>query len=275
MIPRIAVHGGVGNGEKKQQFIDNQVIPKCNKIMEDGGTAVDAVESAINIMEKNKMFNAGRGSYLQLDGEPRPDAGIMNDDLEYGAVANISNILNPISVARDVMEQSPNPFIAGEYATKFALQNGYECKNLKTDDTLNKWKNKVEDVNGFEDRLEKGSSGSGTVGAVAIDKNGNMCAGTSTGGTPSMIEGRVGDSPIIGCGYYCNGEVAVSVTGDGAEIMKKQLSKEVANNYNTSIKDAVDSTIEDFESTVGLVAIDCEGDVYYQSTDGMTCGYSV
>lgn len=279
MDARIVVHGGIGSQEDKQRFINEEIIPKCDNILKNGGSSIDAVEKAVNMLEEDERFNAGRGSFLQLDGEARPDAGIMTDDSDYGAVANIERIINPVSVAREVMEDSPNPFIAGKFATEFALQKGYNLRNLKTDKRLKVWKNQVEKLENlsFEEKLGKlNNNGTGTVGAVAVDKEGNLCAATSTGGVSDMIEGRVGDSPIIGCGYYCDEDVAVSVTGDGDSIMKKQLSRSVSQLYDGSIKKAVNKAVKEFEEdtggVAGVIAVDSNGNSHAQTTNSIKYG---
>ncbi|MCK9409653.1 MAG: isoaspartyl peptidase/L-asparaginase [Bacteriovoracaceae bacterium] len=230
------VHGGAWN--IPNDMIDAHRVGVTSalrigwKILEGGGSAIDAVEQAIRTMEENPTFDAGRGSFVNAMGEIELDASIMNGTtLRCGAVASVQNIRNPITVARTIMEKSENVLLTGLGAVRFAKENGIPtCKNddLIVGRELQRWKQlQVQKRFSAKDAF-KGTVPSDTVGAVALDANGMIAAGTSTGGTPNKYPGRVGDSPLIGCGTYADSGIGgVSCTGYGEAIIKVVLAKTV------------------------------------------------
>jgi beta-aspartyl-peptidase (threonine type) len=169
-------------------------------LLEQGASAVDAVEAAVAVMEDDETFDAGRGSFLTQDGRVQMDALLMNgENLRTGGVACVERLRNPIHAARLVLDKSPHVYFVGTGAERFARQHGTFSGSLDSHDT---------------------------VGAVALDRHGNLAAGTSTGGTLNKAPGRVGDSSLIGCGCYAdNLTAAVSLTGWGEPIMKLVLGK--------------------------------------------------
>jgi L-asparaginase / beta-aspartyl-peptidase len=205
-------------------------------LLSQGKSAIDAVEAAVRSMEEDPTFDAGRGSFLNADGEVELDAIIMEgDDLRIGAVAAVQHILHPVTLARAVMERTQHCMLVGEGALRFAKSIGMETvevPELLTCRELERWK-AIRAERGFEQRevFEDAASRQtrkGTVGAVAMDSNGMIAAATSTGGTPNKLAGRVGDSPLVGCGNYADSKVAgVSATGWGESIMKVVLAKSV------------------------------------------------
>lgn len=191
-------------------------------ILARGGPAVAAVESSIGLLEQSGLFNAGRGANRQLDGVQRMDAAIMEGfHLKAGAVASIEGILHPITAARLVMEETDHVLLVGPLAGRFARHFKLEqhCsgvpRRFSYDRILAKQKHSTRDRHG-------------TVGAVALDRSGTVAAGASTGGIDSMVPGRVGDTPLIGCGVYAdNHSGAVSMTGIGEGIMRLVIAKSI------------------------------------------------
>jgi L-asparaginase / beta-aspartyl-peptidase len=201
-------------------------------LLERGASAVDAVEAAVAVMEDDETFDAGRGSFLTQDGRVQMDALLMNgENLRTGGVACVERIRNPIHAARLVLDKSPHVYFVGTGAERFARQHGMAlCDNMdlvipREQERL--YKAQAAERAGLPDETFSGSLDShDTVGAVALDRDGNIAAGTSTGGTLNKAPGRVGDSSLIGCGCYAdNLTAAVSLTGWGEPIMKLVLGK--------------------------------------------------
>jgi beta-aspartyl-peptidase (threonine type) len=200
--------------------------------LERGGSAVDAVEAAVTVMEDDDTFDAGRGSFLTRDGRVQLDALIMNvERLRTGGVACVERLRNPIRAARLVLDESPHVYFVGTGAERFARQHGVAlCDNM--DLVIPREQQRLYAAQAAELAGEADTSFSGpmashdTVGAVALDAHGNLAAATSTGGTLNKAPGRVGDSSLIGCGCYADNEsAAVSLTGWGEPIMKLVLGK--------------------------------------------------
>jgi len=204
-------------------------------ILERGGTAVEAVEAAVAVMEDDEAFDAGRGSFLTRDGRVQLDALVMDgSNLRAGGVACVERLRNPIKAARLVLDESPHVYFVGVGAERFARQHGMElCENMdlvipREQERLYRFQEA--ELAGGSDETFSGPAASlqshDTVGAVALDAMGNIAAATSTGGTLSKAPGRVGDSSLIGCGCYAdNLSAAVSLTGWGEPIMKLVLGK--------------------------------------------------
>jgi L-asparaginase / beta-aspartyl-peptidase len=201
-------------------------------LLEQGASAVDAVEAAVAVMEDDETFDAGRGSFLTQDGRVQMDALLMNgENLRTGGVACVERLRNPIHAARLVLDKSPHVYFVGTGAERFARQHGMAlCDNMdlvipREQERL--YKAQADERAGLPDETFSGSLDShDTVGAVALDRHGNLAAGTSTGGTLNKAPGRVGDSSLIGCGCYAdNLTAAVSLTGWGEPIMKLVLGK--------------------------------------------------
>jgi beta-aspartyl-peptidase (threonine type) len=221
-------------------------------LLERGASAVDAVEAAVAVMEDDETFDAGRGSFLTQDGRVQMDALLMNgENLRTGGVACVERLRNPIRAARLVLDKSPHVYFVGTGAERFARQHGMAlCDNMELvipREQERLYKAQADERAGLPDETFSGSLDSGsldsgsldsgsldlgslnshdTVGAVALDRHGNIAAGTSTGGTLNKAPGRVGDSSLIGCGCYAdNLTAAVSLTGWGEPIMKLVLGK--------------------------------------------------
>jgi beta-aspartyl-peptidase (threonine type) len=201
-------------------------------LLEQGASAVDAVEAAVAVMEDDETFDAGKGSFLTQDGRVQMDALLMNgENLRTGGVACVERLRNPIRAARLVLDKSPHVYFVGTGAERFARQHGMSlCDNMELvipREQERLYKAQADELAGLPDETFSGSLDShDTVGAVALDGYGNIAAGTSTGGTLNKAPGRVGDSSLIGCGCYAdNLSAAVSLTGWGEPIMKLVLGK--------------------------------------------------
>lgn len=298
-----AIHGGAGTIRKSSMSPEmeeeyrarlKEALMVGYNILKDGGSSLDAVEAAIRIMEDSPLFNAGKGAVFTSEGTNELDASIMDGrTLKAGAVAAVKRIKNPISVARLVMEQSPHVMMVGDGAETFAKQKGIELVSPDYFRTERRWqelqrakeKEKLEaeqpkKVGRNLDEEYADVSKYGTVGAVALDKQGNLAAATSTGGKTNKKFGRVGDSPIIGAGTYANNRTcAVSGTGDGEYFIRGVVAYDISammEYQNKSLKEAAQTVIEKLGKlggTGGLVAIDRNGNVAMPfNTEGMYRG---
>ena len=201
------------------------------KVLTSGGTSLDAVEAAVMVMEDDETFDAGRGSFLNMDGRVQLDACIMDGGtLRAGGVGCVERIRNPIGAAKKILTESPHVYFVGEGAERFAEQHGIELvsnSELVIDREIQRLSEaKKQSYLKMPEEFGAASQYHDTVGAVALDSEGNIAAGTSTGGTLNKAPGRVGDSSLIGCGCYAdNQSAAVSTTGWGEPMMKLVLSK--------------------------------------------------
>lgn len=231
----ILVHGGCGASAPTalQLKVIGKAVDAGYAILEKGGSALDAAEAAVIVLEKSGRFNAGKGAKRQLDGVARMDASLMDGkDLSAGAVAAIENILTPIRAARIVMEKTPHLLMIGRPAERMARLFGVEPFLPPPVKTKGAGRRKMKKALQPWEALARELSGEpewGTVGAVARDLHGNAAAATSTGGITLMLPGRVGDSPLIGAGTYAdNGAGAVSMTGQGEAIIRAGMAKEIS-----------------------------------------------
>lgn len=293
----IAVHGGAGTidrgsmtPEREKEYragIENALRAGAN-ILQQGGSALDATEAAVHSFEDNPRFNAGKGAVFTSAGTNEMDAAIMDGrTLSAGAVAALSHVRNPIALARAVMEKSKHVFMIGAGAEEFAKQNGIELVDAKYFFTQERWdalkKVQAEQKSGAAGKQFSVSDAErhGTVGAVARDKNGNLAAATSTGGTTNKLPGRVGDSPIIGAGTYAdNASCAVSCTGDGEYFIRATVAHEVSAlmlDRGMSLREASEDALAQAQKlggTGGLIAVDKDGNVALPfNTSGMYRGY--
>lgn len=229
----IVIHGGAENRSPQDIPPEKQAAYRQGlqaalqegwQVLNQGGTAVEAVEAAVRSMEDNPLFNAGRGGALNQHGQNEFDAAIMDGrTLAAGSVLGVKKVKNPITLARAIMEKSRHVALGGEGAQAFAREQNLEL--MPDDYFLTADKKKELDE---EQQKQKAPYSRGTVGAVALDKYGQLAAATSTGGLTGQLEGRVGDSPLIGCGTYANSAVcAVSCTGDGESIIRAVIAYEV------------------------------------------------
>ncbi|MDW8014606.1 MAG: isoaspartyl peptidase/L-asparaginase [Bacteroidia bacterium] len=266
----IAVHGGAGHitphnlppekVQKIEQYL-REVVEEGYALLNQGRMALEVVEIAVRRLEDAGWFNAGRGAVLNEDGFPELDAGIMDGkDKRVGAVAAVSQTQNPITLARLVMERTPHVLIVGTGADSLARLwrlPPFQNQGYPQSETL--W-------------------ASGTVGAVALDKYGNLAAATSTGGIPRKKRGRVGDSPLVGAGLYAeNGVVAISTTGHGEYFIRSVLAYDIAarlrygrTSLPEAIQEAFQQRLEPIGGTGGVIAVSPTGEIFFHfNTPGM------
>jgi beta-aspartyl-peptidase (threonine type) len=272
MTPRLIVHGGAWNipDEMDQAHLNgvHKAIEKVYPLLVAGMSALEAVEAAVNSLEADPTFDAGKGSFLNEIGEIELDAMIMDGrDLNFGAVAAVQNILHPVSLAKLVMEKSEHAMLVGRGAQQFADQMNIKQlspEELLTERELTFYDQIKNDPDFLTHHPFEGDSHD-TVGAVALDVNGNLAAATSTGGTARKAQGRVGDSPIIGAGAYADNQLgAASATGWGESIMKVLLTKALCDYFvNTDSMQAAKAAIELLSKKVnglgGVIGINAKG----------------
>lgn len=301
----LVIHGGAGTILKSQMTPErekayqqglNDALQKGYDVLSKGGTALDAVEATIEVMEDNPLFNAGKGSVFTHEGKNEMDASIMDGKtLKAGAVAGVTNIKNPITAARAVMDKSGHVMMAGKGAEQFAAQQGCTIVDPSYFFTEDRWKAlqkaKADDSvqhfqrdtsKAFLKQPENKDYKYGTVGCVALDVYGNLAAGTSTGGMTNKKFGRIGDSPIIGAGTYAsNSTCAISCTGYGEYFIRLVLAKSVSDRMelaHETLQQASDEMIMhklgDLGGDGGLIAVDKEGNIAMPfNTTGMYRGY--
>ncbi|MBO9700762.1 MAG: isoaspartyl peptidase/L-asparaginase [Sporocytophaga sp.] len=271
----LLIHGGAGNfkesdlGPDQQKIYEKylrEAVEEGYKILEVGGSALDAVEASVKFMEDAPLFNAGKGSVLNKEGHVEMDASIMSGkDLKAGAVAVVRHVKNPISAAKIVMEKSSHVMLAGNGADEFAQSMGLEMKDESyfiTSSSLEQWKKANELIPEPKDINKHG-----TVGAVALDQNGNLAAATSTGGILNKLPGRVGDSPIIGAGTYAdNNTCAVSATGHGEYFIRLTVARSIAAlveykmiPLEQAVNEVVHNRLSKLGGNGGVIAVDKNG----------------
>lgn len=287
----IAIHGGAGTLIKGKMTPEKEIAYKKAldraltdgySVLENGGSAMDAVETAVKSMEDSPLFNAGCGSVFTATGTHEMDASIMDgSNLKAGAVTLITGIKNPVSLARDVMDNTEHVFLAGEGAMEFAQSLNYEIKDpsyFHDELRYEQWQ-QLKDTDNFQlDHSLKKDSKFGTVGAVALDQDGNIAAATSTGGMTNKRFGRVGDSPMIGAGNYANNKTcAVSCTGSGEYFIRGVVAYDVSALMEYKGLSLVDAASEVIQKRIleiggdgGLIAVDIHGNITMPfNTEGM------
>jgi beta-aspartyl-peptidase (threonine type) len=253
-VPSIIVHGGAGDynpDEKQKRGVKNAVAAGW-EILSAGGSALDAVEAAIVVMENDPIFRAGLGSALNFKGAVEADASIMQGDLSCGAVAALTAAVNPIKAARLVMERTDHVMLAGVGADEFARRMGLDAGDLATESQLAlhaRLRKKFadgEDLKFMPKLLAlAGDMELGTVGAAAVDADSRTASGTSTGGIMMKMPGRVGDSAIIGAGTYANSAGGASATGHGEPIIKHVFAKVAVDAIATvGVREAISMVVE-------------------------------
>jgi len=295
--PMLVIHGGAG-------VVAKEVTPEKEKIVRAGlqraleagyaqltagKPALDAVTAVITMLEDDPNFNAGKGAVFNHDGRNELDASIMDGaTLRAGSVANVHRVRNPILLARAVMEKSPHVMLTGDGAEQFAQSIGMNLVEPKYFYTEERWqqlqKALEEEKAKSADPKEHDPSKAphhGTVGAVALDKNGNLAAGTSTGGMTNKRFGRVGDSPVIGAGTYANAKCAVSATGWGEFYIRANAAHDICARLEyraEPLKQAADEVvlgvIPKLGGDGGVIAMDAQGNIAMPfNTEGMYRGW--
>lgn len=305
----LVIHGGAGTILKSQMSPEKEkaynealghALDLGYAILKKGGTALDAVEASVRFMEDNPLFNAGKGAVFTNEGKNELDAAIMNGQtLAAGSVAGVTAIRNPISAARAVMEKSPHVMMVGAGAEKFAKQQGLEIvdpsyfytedrwrglqrarqqdsiKQVMTADSIAKKMSLLKQPENKDDKY-------GTVGAVALDRHGNLAAATSTGGMTNKKYGRVGDAPIIGAGTYANNQtVAISGTGWGEYFIRLVMAKSISDmmefgkmTLKAAAEEMIMKRLPALGGDGGLIAVDKNGNIALPfCTEGMYRGY--
>ncbi|MDR8393478.1 isoaspartyl peptidase/L-asparaginase [Aliifodinibius sp. S!AR15-10] len=297
----IAIHGGAGTISKNQpdsvvqeyRAALNEALSIGKKILSNGGSSVDAVEKTINYLEDNPLFNAGKGSVFTHEGKHELDAAIMiGNTRQAGAVTGVRTVKNPISLARLVMEKSKHVMFATEGAEEFATKVGVERVDQEYFYTESRYRALQQALQEDDQSIKLDATDGkreeagpdvwrhqfGTVGCVAVDKNGQIVAGTSTGGMTNKMYGRVGDVPIIGAGTYASDLVAISMTGWGEKIMRS-VSGHTVSSYmrfrEATLSEAGDYLLQEVlnPGEAGLIAVDRHGNIYMDmNTQGMFRG---
>jgi len=274
----IAIHGGAGVIAREQLGPDDgasyraglaEALDAGYAVLERGGSSLDAVTTAVRILEDNPLFNAGRGAVLTHDGHAELDASIMTGhDLKAGAVAGVKRIRHPIDLARKVMEDSPHVMLYGTGAEEFASSRGFDFVPNEFFITPQRKRQLARVLQGrTQPRNEL--SGLGTVGAVAIDSVGNLAAATSTGGMTNKRWGRIGDAPIIGAGTYANNaSCAVSATGHGEYFIRSVVAYDVCAlmeykgySLDQAAREVVKGKLVERGGEGGIIAVDRAGNV--------------
>ena len=284
----LAIHGGAGTILKEDMTPQleaaylkglNESLNAGYAVLEEGGTAINAVKAAIVILEDNLMFNAGRGAVFTKKGVQEMDAAIMNGkDLAAGAVAAVRNVRNPIELAAEVMLNSNHVFLSGKGANDFAIKQGIK---LEPDEFFfsqfryDQWKAIRDSDNYSLDHTHQGleelfkDKKFGTVGAVACDAEGNIAAATSTGGMTNKKYGRIGDSPLIGCGTYANNNTcAISCTGHGEPFIRAVAAYDVSClmeykglSLQQAMHEVVMNKLPKMDGEGGMIGVDAAGNV--------------
>lgn len=304
----MVIHGGAGTitrasmtPETEQQYraVLEQALRTGYQIIERGGTSLDAVEATVRVMEDSPLFNAGKGAVFTAEGKNELDAAIMDGrTLAAGAVAGVTRVKNPITLARRVMERSPHVFMAREGAEVFAREQGLELVPESYFFTERRW-------NALRAALQEqgrpmpprpagtgGSDGTasdaydtdhkfGTVGAVALDRHGNIAAATSTGGMTAKRFGRIGDAPVIGAGTYANQLCGVSATGHGEYFIRNAVAHDICARMeyqNISLERAAHHVVMERlvqqQGEGGVIAMDVHGNYTMPfNSEGMYRGY--
>jgi L-asparaginase / beta-aspartyl-peptidase len=303
----VVLHGGAGVIERKSMSAETDAayraalkrsVQAAADVLERGGSSMDAVEAAIKLMEDDPLFNAGKGAVFTADGRNELDSAVMDGaTMKAGAVAGVTRTKHPISLARAVMEKSPHVMLIGTGADQFAASVGLEQVDPSYFFTERRWQSLIRQLKKEGAPLPQRPAGAppapvggmaeieppdahkyGTVGVVALDKNGNVSAGTSTGGTQAKRWGRVGDSPIIGAGTYAsNQSCAVSATGTGEYFIRLTVARTICSlvqykgmKLQAAVDEVVQKELRPIHGDGGVIAITPDGQLAWSfNTPGM------
>ncbi|NYR11194.1 isoaspartyl peptidase/L-asparaginase [Pseudoalteromonas sp. MIP2626] len=296
----IAIHGGAGTIEKSKftpkeeqayRAKLTEAVEAGYKVLEQGGESLDAITAAIQVMEQSPYFNAGRGAVYTYDGSHELDASIMDGrNRQAGAVAGVKHVESPINLARLVMDNSVHVMLSGQGAEEFAKEQGIPLIENNLFDTDHRYKALLK----AKQKLDKAKATSkdyqaahkalpnnykmGTVGAVALDKNGNLAAGTSTGGMTAKRYGRIGDAPVIGAGTFAENEsCAVSATGHGEYFIRYNVASDICARVKYQGKtitqagdEVINGVLAPIGGTGGVIIVDTKGNISLPfNTSGM------
>ena len=282
MTLALIVHGGAGSWRPGSDADaingTTEAVAAGRKILEAGGSAIDAACAAAVVLEDNPIFNAGTGAVLNIDGFVEMDACVMvSDKSQIGAVSAIQRVKNPILVARQVMDETDHVMLAGDGAQRFARVMGHADHDPITPERRTDWRDKKSKLEIAVGADGKGAMkirqflqshpeyAGGTIGAVALDARGVLCACTSTGGVTMKLVGRVGDTPLPGAGTYASKFAASSATGTGEYVIRALACRQISDNVEKgmSLRTSIDAVLEgmgrDFDADVGFIGIDANG----------------
>jgi len=287
----LAIHGGAGtiiknkmNPSLEKKYLKGlkDAVNEGYKLLKSGSSSTDAVQSAVENLENNPLFNAGKGAVFSANGKHEMDAAIMEGkSLNAGGVCGVSSVKNPISLARLVMDKSEHVLLSGKGAEDFASLMNCKTENEKYfyDEFRHDQWQRIKDTDKFQlDHSPKKTDKFGTVGAVALDSFGNLAAATSTGGMTNKKFGRVGDSPIIGAGNYANNKTcAISCTGSGEFFLRGVVAYDVSClmemrglSLEAACKEVIQKRIKLIGGDGGLIAVDNKGNIAMPfNTEGM------
>lgn len=293
-IPAIAVHGGSGtipasvqDSKIKKKYLDamEEALEAGFSVLKNDGAALESVTKAVSVLEDCELFNAGKGSVFTSKGEHEMDAAIMDGkNLDAGAVAGIKGVKNPVFLANDIMKNTPFVFLAGNEAMEYVRRQEYELMPDSYFFTQLRYDQWTKLRGSGEVQLDHASANDikfGTVGAVAVDNEGNLAAATSTGGMTNKAWGRVGDSPLIGAGTYANNKTcAVSCTGHGEYFIRGVVAYDVSclmeyagMSLEQATHEVIFNRLKKLGGEGGLIAVDARGNICLPfNTEGMYRG---
>jgi len=296
----IICQGGAGTIDDRAAYATGltEAIEEGYRLLRQSASAMEAVVTAVSMMEDNPLYNAGTGSDLTIDGQVEMDAALMTQEGRFGGVAGISGVKNPILVAQKVMTQTDHLLLCGAGATEFARRMGFEEHNVVTERARTRLERVVRHGSKYFHRQNQQLFPAGppsapeadpevppeskmsTVGAVARDKRGNLAAATSSGGIVGRMRGRVGDSAILGAGTFAGPSGAISCTGHGEEIVRRSLARDVVERMKTmpasTALTLVVSEARRKKLAFGAVGFDARGGICYgHTTPDMAYGYKV
>jgi beta-aspartyl-peptidase (threonine type) len=298
-LPAIALHGGAGNlkklnltSEQEREYINVMefALNQGYALLKNGHTSTEAVEAVIMILEDSPLFNAGKGAVFNHDGVNELDAAIMDGNtMDAAAVAGLRRIKNPIQLARRIMDSSKFVFLSGTGAEEFATEQGFDFVEQYYFFTEHRWQQLQESLKEKSTKLDHSEnldpysdheSKFGTVGCVALDRYGNLAAGTSTGGITNKQYGRIGDSPVIGAGTYANNNsCAISCTGKGEDFIRLGVAHDISSRMLYLKEPLAESVkyemkiLKEFGGRGGCIALNAQGEVSFGfTTNGMFRG---
>ena len=282
----LAIHGGAGviargslspDREQAYRAALSAALDAGSRVLRRGGSSLDAVEAAVRVLEDDPLFNAGRGAVFTADGRNELDASIMDGSTrKAGAVAGVTRTRHPISLARAVMEKSPHVMLAREGADQFAVEQGLEQVDPSYFRTERRWQELL-DWQRDHTASPDPTHSRGTVGAVAMDTNGHLAAGTSTGGTTGKRWGRIGDSPVIGAGTWADDRCGVSGTGWGEFYIRAAVAHDICarvayrgDTLAAAAGEVVNKVVPALGGDGGAIALDADGNIAMPfNTSGM------
>ncbi|BAS25994.1 isoaspartyl peptidase/L-asparaginase family protein [Limnochorda pilosa] len=281
-VPALIVHGGAGSisDPEGHRAGVRRAVDAGFAVLDDGGSALNAVLAAVRVLEDDPVFNAGTGSCLTLQGEVEMDAAVARGDGGFGAVTCVRGVRHPVDLARAVMERTDHLILAGEGAVQLARRLGFPPYNPVTEERLAQWRRALEAAERGEGRFSRRGGWYSTVGAAARDASGAVAAATSTGGIVLKLPGRVGDTPVPGAGTHAGVHGAASATGHGEGILRLALTRGVVEAMESlSAQEACRMAVDRARAAgveAGVIGVDLQGRVGFAfNTPSMAWAYRV